>query len=104
MICLPDWTVLYPVLYLKSSSRTTHAGFRNEDAENESVPYPEVQEEAPDSNLDGRAPEAEPDGLEGEDLLGNSIDLSNIYVMALLAIYLRYLTLDRLTHLRILKT
>ena len=48
--------------------------FRNEDAENESVPYTEVQEEAPDSNPDGRAPEAEPDGLEGEDLLGNSID------------------------------
>ena len=93
-----------PGLVLKSSSRTTHAGFRNEDAENESVPYPEVQEEAPDSNPDGRAPEAEPDGLEGEDLLGNSIDLSNIYVMALLAIYRRYLTLDRLIHLRILKT
>ena len=41
-----------------------HAGFRNEDAENESVPYPEVQEKAPDSNSDGRALEAEPDGLE----------------------------------------
>ena len=40
----------------------------NEDAENESVPYPEVQEEAPDSNPDGRALEAEPDGLEVEDL------------------------------------
>ena len=57
-----------PGLVLKSSSRTTHAGFRNEDAENESVPYPEVQEEAPDSNPDGRALEAEPDGLEVEDL------------------------------------
>ena len=68
MTCLPDWTVLYPVLYLESSSRTTYAGFRNEDAENETVPYPEVQEEAPDSNPDGRAIEAEPDGLEVEDL------------------------------------
>ena len=38
------------------------------DAENKSVPYPEVQEEAPDSNPDGRALEAEPDGLEVEDL------------------------------------
>ena len=57
-----------PGLVLESSSRTTHAGFRNEDAENESVRYPEVQEEAPDSNPDGRAPEAEPDGLEVEDL------------------------------------
>ena len=57
-----------PGLVLESSSRTTHAGFRNKDTENESVPYPEVQEEAPDSNPDGRAPEAEPDGLEGEDL------------------------------------
>ena len=68
MTCLPNWTVLYPILYLESSSRTTHAGFRNKDAENESVPYPEVQEEAPDSNPDGRALEAEPDGLEVEDL------------------------------------
>ena len=31
-------------------------------------PYAEVQEEAPDSNPDGRALEAEPDGLEVEDL------------------------------------
>ena len=68
MTCLPNWTVLYPILYLESSSRTTHAGFRNKDAENESVPYSEVQEEAPDSNPDGRALEAEPDGLEVEDL------------------------------------
>ena len=44
-----------PILYLESLSCTTHAGFRNEDAENESVPYPEVQEEAVDSNSDGRA-------------------------------------------------
>ena len=36
--------------------------------ENESVPYPEVQEEYPDSNPDGRALEAESDGLEVEDL------------------------------------
>ena len=42
--------------------------FRNEDAENESVPYPEVQEEAPDSNPDGQALEEEPDELEVEDL------------------------------------
>ena len=68
MTCLPNWTVLYPTLYLESSSRTTHAGFRNEDAENERVPYPEGQEEVPDSIPDGRALEAEPDGLEGEDL------------------------------------
>ena len=57
-----------PGLVLESSSRTTNAGFRNEDAENESVRYSEVQEEAPDCNPDGRAPEAEPAGLEGEDL------------------------------------
>ena len=68
MTCRPDWTVLYPILYLESSSRTTHAGFQNENAENESVPFPEVQEEAPDSNPDGQALEAEPDGLELEDL------------------------------------
>ena len=55
-------------MYLASSFCTTHAGFRKEDAENESVPYPEDQEEAPDSNPDGRALEAEPDGLEVEDL------------------------------------
>ena len=45
-----------------------HAGFSNEDAENESVPYPEVKEEAPDSNPDGQALEAEPGRLEVEDL------------------------------------
>ena len=33
-----------------------------------SVPYPEVQEEVLDSNPDGQALEAEPDGLEVEDL------------------------------------
>ena len=32
------------------------------------VPYPEVQEEAPDSNPDGRTLEGKPDGLEVEDL------------------------------------
>ena len=99
-------------MYLESSFCTTHAGFRNEDAENESVPYPEVQEEAPDSNPDGRALEAEPDGLEVEDLrrVLVRVDLTNweirliyIYAMALLAIYLKYLTLDRLIHLRMLK-
>ena len=63
MTCLPNCTVLYLILYVESSSPTTHAH-----AENESVPYPEVQEEAPDSNSDGRALEAEPDGLEVEDL------------------------------------
>ena len=38
-----------PGLVLKSSSRTTHAGFRNEDAENASVPYMylEVQKKLP---------------------------------------------------------
>ena len=55
MTCLPNWTVLYPILYLESSSRTTYPGFRNEDAVNESAPYPELQEESPDSNSDGRA-------------------------------------------------
>ena len=48
----------------------------NMHAENESVPYPEVQEEAPDSNPDGRALEAEPDGLEVEDLRVR-VDLTN---------------------------
>ena len=60
---MPNWTVIYPILYLESSSRTTHACFQNKDAENESAPYPEVQEEAPDSNPDRRALGAEPDGL-----------------------------------------
>ena len=65
MTCLPNWTVLYPILYLESSSRTTHAGFRNKDAENESVPALKFRKEAPaDSNPDRRALEAEPDGLE----------------------------------------
>ena len=74
-------------------SRTTQAGFRNEDAEYESVPYPELQEEAPDSNPDGRALEAKPDRLEVEDFHGVlvRVDLTNweirlIYVIALLAI------------------
>ena len=64
MTCLPNWNVLYPILYLESSSCITHAGFRNEDAENESVPFLEVKEEAPNPNPDGQALEAEPDGLE----------------------------------------
>ena len=52
------------LLYLESSSRTTHAGFRNEDAVNESAPYPELQEGSPDSNPDGRAQElVEPNGF-----------------------------------------
>ena len=29
MTCLPNWTVLYPILYLESSSLTTHADFWN---------------------------------------------------------------------------
>ena len=37
--CLPKWTVPYAISYLES--RTIHAGFRNEDAEHESVPYSE---------------------------------------------------------------
>ena len=77
MTCLPNWTAPYPVLYLESSSRTTHPGFWNEGADNESVPYRKVQGrghshelmvQAPDSNPDGRAQEAQPNGLEVEDL------------------------------------
>ena len=40
---------------LASSLRITHAGFRNEDAVNESAPYPELEQGSPDSNPDGRA-------------------------------------------------
>ena len=58
MTCLPKWTVPNPILYLEFSSLTTHAGFRKEDAEYGSVPYPELQEEAPGSNPDGWAQEA----------------------------------------------
>ena len=94
MICLPNWTVLYPILYVESSSRTTHA-----DAENEGVPYPEVQEEAPDSNPDGRALEAEPDGLEVEDLrwVLVRVDLTNweirlIYLIFMLWHYWLYIS------------
>ena len=47
MTCLPNWTVLYPILYLESSSRTTHAGFRNKDAENESVPALKFRKKLP---------------------------------------------------------
>ena len=99
MTCLPDWTVRYAIFYLDSSSRTTHAGFRNEDAENASVPYPEVQEEAPDSNPDGQALEAEPDGLEVEDLrwVLVRVDLTNweirlIYLIFMLWHYWPYIT------------
>ena len=52
MTCLRKWTVLYPILYLESSFRTTHAGFQNEDAVNESASDPEVQEGSLDSNPD----------------------------------------------------
>ena len=55
MTCLSNWTVLYPILYLESSSCTTHAAFPSEDAENENASYPELQEESPDSNPDRRA-------------------------------------------------
>ena len=99
MICLPNWTVFHPILYLDSLSRTTHAGFRNEDAENESVPYPEVQEEAPDSNPDGQALEAEPDRLEVEDLCWVlvRVDLTNweirlIYLIFMLWHYWLYIS------------
>ena len=93
-------------MYLESSSCTTHAGFRNKDAEYEDVPYPELQVKASNSNPDGQALEAEPDGLKVEDLRGVlvRVDLTNweirlIYVMALLAIS-RILPLDRVIHLR----
>ena len=46
------------LISLASIRKTIHAGFRNEDAEQESVPYSEHQEEAPDSNPDGRAQQA----------------------------------------------
>ena len=57
----PYWTWhvcpigLFSTQSYTSSLRTTHAGFRNEDALNESAPYPELQEGSPDSNPDGRA-------------------------------------------------
>ena len=64
------------------------AGFQNEDAENESVPYPEVQEEVPDSNPDGQALEAEPDGLEVEDLrwVLVRVDLTNWEIWLILVL------------------
>ena len=99
MTCLPHWIVLYPILHLESSSRNTHAGFRNEDAENESVPYREDQEEAPDSNPHGRALEAEPNGIEVEDLpwVLVRVDLTNweirlIYVIFMLWYYWLYIS------------
>ena len=67
------------LLYLESSSRTTHAGFRNEDAVNESAPYPELQEGSPDSNPDGRAQElAEPNGFKVEDLRRVLVRVGNL--------------------------
>ena len=66
-------------MYLESSSLTSHADFQNEDAENEGVPYPEVhQDKLPILlNPDGRAQEAEPNGLEEEDLRSLLEDLTN---------------------------
>ena len=55
MTSLPKWTIPYPISFLDSSSRTTHAGFRNEDDEYESVPYAKLENEAPDSYPEGRA-------------------------------------------------
>ena len=78
-VCLPKWTDSYPISFLETSSRTTHAGFRNKDDEYESVPYAKLEDEAPDSNPEVRAMEAEPDGLEVEDLRGVlvRVDLTN---------------------------
>ena len=56
-----------PIRVPRVFSRTAHACFANKDVGHESVPDPEPQEEAPDSNPDGRSlQEAEPDGLEVE--------------------------------------
>ena len=79
MTCVPNWTVLYPILYLESSSRTTHACFQNEDTVNESAPYPELQKGSPDSNPDGQAQElAEPNGFEVEDLRRVLVRVGNL--------------------------
>ena len=85
-----------PNLIPRVPYNTRWHGFHNEDAEHESVPYSEHQEEAPDSNPDGRAQQAVPDRLEVEDLrrVLVRIDLPQltnweirlIYIMALLAI------------------
>ena len=63
-----------PSLVPRVFSRTAHACFGNKDAGYESVPDPEPQEEAPYSNPDGRALEAEPDGLEEETSLNGKFD------------------------------
>ena len=76
---MPNWTVLYPTLYIESPSRPTHACFRNEDAVNESAPYPELQEGSPDSNPDGRAQElAELNGFDVEDLRRVLVRVGNL--------------------------
>ena len=80
-----------PILYLESLTCTTHASFRSEDAENESVPDPEVQEEAHNSNPDRWAKElAEPNGFEVEDLCWVlvRVDLTNWEIQL---IYLRFM-------------
>ena len=53
-----------------------------------SVPYPEVQEEVLDSNPDGQALEAEPDGLEVEDLrwVLVRVDLTNWEIWLILVL------------------
>ena len=76
---MPNWTVLYPTLYIESPSCPTHACFRNEDAVNESSPYPELQEGSPDSNPDGRAQElAELNGFDVEDLRRVLVRVGNL--------------------------
>ena len=95
----PNWTVLYSILYLDSSSVVLHMlafGTRSREWE---CPYPDVQGEAPDSNPDGRALEAEPDGLEEEDLrwVLVRVDLTNweirlIYLIFMLWHYWLYIS------------
>lgn len=64
-----------PCLVPRVFSRTAHACFANKDVGHESVPDPEPQEEAPDSNADGRAlQEVEPDGIEVEISLTGKFD------------------------------
>ena len=56
-------------------SRTAHACVANKGVGHESVPDPEPQEEAPDSNPDGWSlQEAVPDGLEVEISLTGKFD------------------------------
>ena len=55
-VCVLHWPIeQFSTQSYTSSLCTTYAGFRNEDAVNESAPYPELQEGSPDSNPDGRA-------------------------------------------------